>query len=777
MRSLFLFLLFSSSALTAQVLDDFNDADLTNNPVWVGDTAEWTVVNGQLRSNSNTPSHGFYLSTASTTANNAQWELYVNLKFQTSSANYTDIYLTSNEANLKSPTNSGYFVRIGNTSDEISLYKQVSGNDTKIIDGVDATVNSSNISIYIKVTRDSANLWTLKSNVMGLGFGYVTEGSITDSSITTSNYFGIFVQQSTPTFHLNHYYDYIYVGPITDSLPPFVPPATATFKNIIINEIFADPSPQIGLPNAEFIEIYNNSEKELDLSGWKLTDGSITATLSSYTLSSQQYLIICSKTDTTLFASFNNVMGVSSFPVLNNAGDHIYLKNNLMTVIDSVNYLDTWYRDETKRSGGWSLELSTWDISTHCPVSNYWKASVNSIGGTPGTVNSTYSTIADSEAPQLVSLNIIAEDSIQINFNETLDMASALNTSAYNIDKGIGIPILIKAIGTDLKSVLVQLGVKLQAGINYSITLNTITDCSGNLILPNTTAELVIPESAMPNDLVINEILFDPKTDGVDFVEIYNRSTKIIDLKTITISQYDTINNVPINISTITPESHLIHPGEYILLSENGAAVKNQYPTTNTNGFIDIVDLPTMNVTSGTFCLLNGTHIIDVFIYYETMQFPLLNITKGVSLERINFDRPTHDRTNWHSASETVGFATPANQNSQYHNTEETDNAIQIAPPIFSPDQDGLNDIVNINYHFDTPGLIANITIYDSKGRSVKQLLRNELLGITGTFSWDGVNENREKEKIGIYIIFVEVFDLTGKVKHYKRTCVLAGKF
>lgn len=775
MRFLFLLLLFSSSFLTAQVLDDFTDSDLNNSPVWVGDTTDWTIVNGQLRSNANTPSYGFYLSTHSNAATNTQWELYVNLQLQTSSANYTDIFLTSDSADLKSLSNSGYFVRIGNTSDEISLYKRMNGSDTEIIDGLDARVNSSNNSIYIKVTRDTANLWTLKSNVAGQGFGYVTEGAITDSSISTSNYFGIFVQQSTSTFHLNHFYDNIYVGPIVaDSLPPFV---ISVFKDIIINEIFADPSPQVGLPAAEYIELYNNSEKELDLSGWKLTDGSTTGTLTNYTLSPQHYLIVCSKTDTTLFASFNNVMGISSFPILNNSGDQILLKNNSLEVIDSVNYSDTWYPDETKRSGGWSLELSNPHAHTNCPVSNYWKASNNSIGGTPGAVNATNSIAADTDAPQLTSVTIFGNDSIQITFNESLDITTALNTSNYTIDNGIGIPIQVKAIDPDLKSVLLIVGTNLQAGIIYTINIgNIISDCSGNPISPNTTSNFVIPESAIANDIVINEILFDPKTDGIDFVEIYNRSNKIIDLKTMMISKYDTIHNVPVNSSSISTESYLMQPGEYILLSENGGTVKSHYETSNPNGFIDVADLPTMNVTSGAVCLASSTNIIDLFIYNESMHFPFLNTTKGVSLERIDFDRPTQDKSNWHSAAEAVGFATPAYKNSQYTNAGETDDVLEITPSIFSPDEDGMNDIVNVNYHFDAPGLVANVTIYDSKGRSVKQLLRNELLGTSGTFSWDGINEDREKEKVGIYIVFMEVFDLSGKVRHYKKTFVLAGK-
>ncbi len=158
------------------------------------------------------------------------------------------------------------------------------------------------------------------------------------------------------------------------------------------------------------------------------------------------------------------------------------------------------------------------------------------------------------------------------------------------------------------------------------------------------------------------------------------------------------------------------------------------------------------------------------------MHFALLNSSKGVSLERVDFNRVSQDYTNWHSAAEAVGFATPAYKNSQYNDATESDNSVLIRPEIFSPDEDGVNDILTINYHFDTPGFVANTTIYDSKGRLIKYFLRNELLGIDSSFSWDGINENHEKASIGIYIVFTEVFDLSGRVKQFKRTCVLGGK-
>jgi hypothetical protein len=475
-----------------------------------------------------------------------------------------------------------------------------------------------------------------------------------------------------------------------------------------------------------------------------------------------------------LFPSTIEVIAVSSIS-LTNTGQTLTLKNPQGSTISTVSYTDGWYQDAAKKDGGWSLEQI--DPNNPCAGMANWRASDDMNGGTPGKRNSVYASNADIEPPQVMRVSLIANDTIQLYFNEPLDSTTMLNPLLYAIDHGIGTPTQVVPVAPDFMSVRLAFGTSIVSGVIYTVTVNNaIKDCVGNPFGPDNSARFALPEPAVANDIVINEILFDPNTGGVDYVEIYNRSNKVIDLKTMQLSQFDTIVGVPINANAISIQGYLIFPGDYLVLSENGNAVKSQYTTTNPEGFLDMANIPTMNITGGTVCLNIGFTVIDHFIYYADMQFPLLNVTKGVSLERIDFNRPTQDRTNWHSAAEAVGFGTPAYKNSQYNDAGTTDNAIEITPEIFSPDEDGYNDIVNINYHFDTPGFVANVTIYDSKGRLVKYLVRNELLGIKGTWSWDGINEDREKSRIGIYIIFTEVFDLSGKVKHYKKTCVLGGK-
>ena len=56
---------------------------------------------------------------------------------------------------------------------------------------------------------------------------------------------------------------------------------TAERFDVVITEIMADPSPVVGLPNAEFIEVKNVSSTPFNLNGWKISDATSTATITT----------------------------------------------------------------------------------------------------------------------------------------------------------------------------------------------------------------------------------------------------------------------------------------------------------------------------------------------------------------------------------------------------------------------------------------------------------------------------------------------------------------
>ena len=228
--------LFCMFSVKAQVDDNFSDGDFTNNPTWTGTDASWQVnSNFQLQSANTVTNSSFYISTENSLATVAQWEAYIRLDFNPSGANFVDFFLTSNQQNLTLSSGiQGYFVRIGNTNDEISLYRKNGNIETVIIDGLNGILNNSSNTIRLKVTRNAANQWELFRDLSGTGSSFTSEGTAFDDTYTTSGYLGFLVKQSTPTFFSKHYFDDILATAYSpDVTPPSLVSATVTGSNTV----------------------------------------------------------------------------------------------------------------------------------------------------------------------------------------------------------------------------------------------------------------------------------------------------------------------------------------------------------------------------------------------------------------------------------------------------------------------------------------------------------------------------------------------------------------
>ena len=170
-------------------------------------------------------------------------------------------------------------------------------------------------------------------------------------------------------------------------------PVPASYKDIVINEIFADPSPQYGLPAGEFIEVYNASTHIFNLSNWTIGDASSDEQIGNYTLLPNQYLIIADDAFTFDYSVYPNAILVSSLPSFNNSADDVVLKDENGTAIDFVAYSEDWYGSSLKEDGGYTLELI--NPTLPCTSSANWIGSNDPNGGTPGAQNSVYNATPD----------------------------------------------------------------------------------------------------------------------------------------------------------------------------------------------------------------------------------------------------------------------------------------------------------------------------------------------------------------------------------------------
>lgn len=539
--------------------------------------------------------------------------------------------------------------------------------------------------------------------------------------------------------------------------------------DIIINEIFADPTPQIGLPNAEYVELYNRSSQIYNIGGWKLSDPSSTATLPNHILMPGAYVTIAPNSASFEFSIFPNTIFVSSLPSLNNSSDLITLMDNTNAIIDQVEYFDTWYQDAVKKGGGYSLELK--NPTLPCSGAFNWIASNDPNGGTPGTQNSVYTTAPDGTPPVVVSSNVVDKNTIQICFNESID-ATILNTSMMTVNNGVSVATF--SVSQDLLCLTLTILPSLDTGVIYTVSLSGIKDCSGNAMLV-TQREAILPHLPKVGDIIINELLFNPYTGGSDFVEVYNNSTRYIDLKGFLLANSN--DGSVANLKPIT-YNFLLRPAQFAVITKDSNNVKANYLSSVTGRFIQLSTLPSYNNDSSTVYVLKPDSIIsDAVSYSEKWHFSLVKDFKGKSLERLDYNRASQDAGNWHTTAQLEGWATPGKVNSQYFPNQLTDDAVATYPEIFSPDNDGFEDVLNIAFNVNEPGYVCNVTIFDREGRVVKLLVQNQLLGIEGVFTWDGTDNKLEKARIGVYIIYFEVFNLQGEVSVVKKAVVLGGRF
>ena len=543
--------------------------------------------------------------------------------------------------------------------------------------------------------------------------------------------------------------------------------------DVVINEIMADPSPPQLLPEYEYLELFNTTPLPLDLSGWVLTIGTAEKALTHLDIAPQGYLIIGKEEARELFATYGSYYGLESFSLVN-TGQNITLTNEIGEIIHSLYYTKKWYNDDQKAEGGWSMEQL--NPLNPCLIEENWQASLDATGGSPGSKNSAFEELfVDTKIETVCALDSVR---IRIEFNQMMHKNITLFPEYFIINRGIGIPLAVLPDDPFFTSFILYPEKPLNKGYIYELTCNAnILSCTGEPVYLSESDYLGLAEKPGWQDLVINEILFNPFPGGTDYVEIYNRSQKVISLTGLSLASVHENPPSPADTSytPINMSCKILLPGEYALLCKDFRKVDNYYSCPQEIEIVEPGSFPSYSNECGKVIIFDAQNVmLDAFTYNEDMHYPLLNSVEGVSLERIHFDQPTSDITNWHSASQLSGFGTPGYENSQISEQSVDNDKIWISPKVFTPGYDGLNDHTSICYDLGKPGYLATIMIFSASGQLVRHLVNNELLGSSGSYSWNGVTDNNQKASAGMYVVLVELIDIAGSVLRYKKAVALA---
>jgi hypothetical protein len=380
-----------------------------------------------------------------------------------------------------------------------------------------------------------------------------------------------------------------------------------------------------------------------------------------------------------------------------------------------------------------------------------------------------------SAPPFITRIDVVNSNGLSLLFNVPIHPASVQTTDFLLTDEDHQTIPVISASASKSFSNRVDLVFGKFSGTQLNLTISGISDLSGQNMIAETRT-IPFSFSPQPGTIIINEILFDPRPGGVDFVELVNVSDYTLSIDRLSLaSRNDTLGLK--QIYAVSSEPKFLKPGKYLCCTKDPEIVANQYLWHDAESFVKMTSFPSYSDDSGIVVLLNDSlQVLDELSYSYKMHSSFLADEEGVSLERIFFEKPATDRNNWASAAASVGYASPGLPNSQTPIETAVEDEITVDPEVVSPNGDGYNDQLILFYSFDKPGYMATVKVFDMAGRQIKTLTNNQSLAQQGTWTWDGKGANGQRMNLGVYIILVEIFDQQGHRKVFKKTAILSDR-
>ena len=235
----------------------------------------------------------------------------------------------------------------------------------------------------------------------------------------------------------------------------------------------------------------------------------------------------------------------------------LYSKEGLL--VSRVNFSNTWYHDPDKDNGGWSVEQI--DPQNPCAGATNWTASMDASGGTPGRLNSVNGT--NDVMPKVERVSMFSNFIVQLWFDQQMDASTLIDVQNYRVEELDEHPQTAEYNPNDGTFVELLFDHGFDEGVVYTLIINGVANCVGTAIEPDTRVLFGIPNEITEGDILINEILFDPITPGVDYVELYNNTDKTFDLSLLVLGAVkQTFPNPPdTTLKEITADSRLFLPG------------------------------------------------------------------------------------------------------------------------------------------------------------------------------------------------------------------------
>ncbi len=502
--------------------------------------------------------------------------------------------------------------------------------------------------------------------------------------------------------------------------------------DVVINEVMVDPEPRAGEFLDEYLELFNRSDYPIHMEGWKLWVGE-----REYEMADSAFLL--------LPGDYFLVSGVA----LPNRGAPLSICTREGVPVHAATYRIPFEGPDWKAGGGWSLEAT--DPGLYCSTSELWQFSTDSRGGTPGALNSVDERLDDLETPVCLYLGFGDNGSIYVQFSEPVCLGEE-STGELVIQPGGAVTdsVVRSTPFGDRYTCYFPAGIL--ARERFRLEFPGVSDCVGNL---SGAMELESGAAALPgySSVVINEIMYDPEQGRPEYIELFNPSSKCYDLQELAMDVVAE-GDLPDRFTFLSDHSRILVPGDHVVVTRDIRHLRAAYGLGVSGSWVEVEDLKSLPNGGGWIYLTDRSgNTVDRVGFNDQMHMEGIDETRGISLERIAWDRSGLDPANWHSAASIRGYATPGKPNSQRDTDLRSLEMLQVEPKVFSPDNDGFEDLLGISLGSMEQGSVIRLWITDLVGNQIKELANNHITGPVARYTWNGEDDSGSLVNEGFYVI------------------------
>ncbi len=642
-----------------------------------------------------------------------------------------------------------YFVEFAAHGGYIRLCEQ--GADGHIEELIVTSPIAINQATRIEVSRNKNGEWTLRS--WANGELILNEMTIYGGEIN-SIYAGIRVKMQPDNLSLIAITSLSAYGVTPPPIQDTTYTSSSLLHSIVFTEIMADPSPTVGLPEVEYLEIYNRTDSTIDLSACKLYVGDqhygelYPCALPPYT-----YALLCSETHILDMADFPNVIPVMGFRPLINDGRVVMLRSAANDLLAWLDYSPDWHNSR-KRDGGYSLERR--DVNNLCVSFNAFLSSIDVRGGTPSEPNSVAENYPDKLFPLLCNAYLHDDSTIKLEFNKELSS----DISAIYVDDMLQSQYVLNTPYNN--TVTIPLSTTVDTSVSVSIEG---VKCVSAYAMPDTVVTIYRSYPPQPGDLFITEIMYNPTQSRPSYIEVYNTSDHHLSMN-FTLEKYDSDGDFR-TYYDLDHSTNTLPPSSFAVITPSTSTFSSHYDVCSDAIILPMDDnILTSSGASIALTLSAGDILLDSIPYSDSMHSPWVQSIAGVSLEKININDPIFSHNNWTSAASTADHATPGCQNSQSLIIDTflhpSDKYFYLECDHFTPNNDAYNDVLRVHYSLPSEGYSCSAAVYTPEGNRLVNLLTDALIPAQGSFTWQGTTSDGVLLPFGAYVLVIEAIHPDG---------------